>query len=44
VSSFEHHNLDRHGEGWQAERDAIRNEAGWPLYLQRFGDLVNAER
>jgi uncharacterized protein YndB with AHSA1/START domain len=40
---LEHRNLDRHGQGWQAERDAVRNEGGWPLYFQRFGALLKAE-
>jgi uncharacterized protein YndB with AHSA1/START domain len=39
---LEHRNLDRHAEGWEAERDSIRSEDGWPLYLQRFGDLLKA--
>jgi hypothetical protein len=34
--------LDRHAEGWEAERDSVRNEGGWPLYLQRFADLLKA--
>jgi hypothetical protein len=29
--------------GGEAERDAVRNDGGWPLYLQRFGDLLKAE-
>jgi uncharacterized protein YndB with AHSA1/START domain len=37
---LEHRNLDRHGGGWEAERDAVRDRGGWPLYLQRFADLV----
>jgi len=37
---LEHRNLDRHGEGWQEEREAVNGEGGWPLYLQRFGDLL----
>jgi uncharacterized protein YndB with AHSA1/START domain len=37
---LEHRNLDRHGEGWQEEREAVRGEGGWPTYLQRFGDQV----
>ncbi len=41
---LEHRNLDRHGQGWQAERDAVRDQGGWPLYFQRFVDLLNAER
>lgn len=39
---LEHRNLDRHGARWEAERDSVRNEGGWPLYLQRFGDLLKA--
>lgn len=37
---LEHRNIDRHGEGWEASRDGVRNEGGWPLYLQRFADLL----
>jgi uncharacterized protein YndB with AHSA1/START domain len=37
---LEHRNLDRHGSGWESERDAVRGEGGWPLYLQRFTELV----
>jgi uncharacterized protein YndB with AHSA1/START domain len=37
---LEHRNLDRHGEGWETERDAVRSDGGWPLYLQRFADLL----
>src|SRR5215831_5674243 len=37
---LEHRNLERHGEGWQAEREAIASEGGWPLYLQRFAEVV----
>ena len=40
---LEHRNLDRHGAGWEAERDGVRNEGGWPLYLQRFVDVLRAE-
>jgi len=41
---LEHRNLDRHGDGWPAVRDAIGGDGGWPLYLQRYGDLLDAER
>src|SRR5262249_15912749 len=27
---LEHRNLDRHGEGWQGEREAVIAEGGWP--------------
>ncbi len=37
---LEHRNLDRHGEGWQSERDGVGSEGGWPLYLQRFAELL----
>src|SRR6202020_2000769 len=41
---LEHRNLDRHGDGWPAVRDAIGGDGGGPLYLQRYGDLLHAER
>jgi uncharacterized protein YndB with AHSA1/START domain len=37
---LEHRNLDRHGEGWESARGAVGSEGGWPLYLQRFADLL----
>ena len=37
---LEHRNLDRHGDGWEGARESVRSEGGWPLYLQRFADLV----
>jgi uncharacterized protein YndB with AHSA1/START domain len=37
---LEHRNLDRHGDGWEPERDAVGGEGGWPLYLQRFAALL----
>jgi uncharacterized protein YndB with AHSA1/START domain len=39
---LEHRNLDRHGEGWEEEREIVRSEGGWPLYLHRFGELLKA--
>jgi uncharacterized protein YndB with AHSA1/START domain len=39
---LEHRNLDRHGEGWELERDAVGGEGGWPLYLRRFAELIAA--
>src|SRR5207237_4202309 len=41
---LEHRNLDRHGRGWESERDGVGAEAGWPLYLQRFVELLAHER
>jgi uncharacterized protein YndB with AHSA1/START domain len=40
---LEHRNLDRHGHGWEAEREAVRGDGGWPLYMQRFGALFADE-
>jgi uncharacterized protein YndB with AHSA1/START domain len=36
---LEHRNLDRHGHGWESVRNGVDNEAGWPLYLQRYAEL-----
>jgi uncharacterized protein YndB with AHSA1/START domain len=41
---LEHRNLDRHGDGWEDARDAIGGEGGWPLYLQRFADVIASQR
>jgi uncharacterized protein YndB with AHSA1/START domain len=37
---LEHRNLDRHGDGWESERDGVGGEGGWPLYLNRFAELT----
>jgi uncharacterized protein YndB with AHSA1/START domain len=37
---LEHRNLDRHGDAWEGLRDGVASPGGWPLYLQRYGDLV----
>ena len=37
---LEHRNLDRHGEGWESGRDGVSSEGGWPLYLERFSELL----
>jgi uncharacterized protein YndB with AHSA1/START domain len=39
---LEHRHLERHGPGWEPERDAVGGEGGWPLYLQRFAERVAA--
>ena len=36
---LEHRNIDRHGPGWQSVADGVANDAGWPLYLARYGAL-----
>ena len=37
---LEPRHLDRHGDGWQGERDGVASEGGWPLYLQRYAGLL----
>jgi uncharacterized protein YndB with AHSA1/START domain len=37
---LEHRNLDHHGEGWEAEREGVGGEGGWPLYLDRFAQQL----
>jgi uncharacterized protein YndB with AHSA1/START domain len=37
---LEHRNIDRHGPGWEAVTDGVDGEAGWPLYLNRYGALL----
>ena len=39
---LEHRNLDRHGEGWEAARDGVGGDQGWPLYLDRFAERIAA--
>jgi len=39
---LEHRNLDRHGDGWEAVREGVDAEGGWPLYLQRYADVIAA--
>jgi uncharacterized protein YndB with AHSA1/START domain len=39
---LEHRNIDRHGDGWAALREGVDGDAGWPLYLQRFADVLAA--
>jgi len=33
---LEHRHLDRHGDGWEGVRDAVRSGGGWGMLLQRF--------
>jgi uncharacterized protein YndB with AHSA1/START domain len=37
---LEHRHLDRHGEGWEGLRDGVGADQGWPLYLQRYAEVV----
>jgi uncharacterized protein YndB with AHSA1/START domain len=38
---LEHRDLQRHGDGWEGVREGVRGNEGWPLYLERFAELVN---
>ena len=40
---LEHRHLDRHGEGWPSLRDGVDGEGGWPLYLQRYADVITEQ-
>lgn len=35
---LEHRHLDRHGAGWEGVRGGV--DEGWPLYLQRYVDVL----
>ena len=37
---LEHRNIERHGAGWEGVRDGVDNDAGWPLYLDRYAALL----
>jgi uncharacterized protein YndB with AHSA1/START domain len=37
---LEHRNIDRHGPGWEAVRDGVATDQGWPLYLDRYAALL----
>ena len=37
---LEHRHLERHGDGWEGVREGVDSADGWPLYLQRYADVV----
>jgi len=39
---LEHRNLDRHGDGWEAVREGVDSDAGWPLYLRGFAEVLTS--
>jgi uncharacterized protein YndB with AHSA1/START domain len=41
---LEHRHLDRHGLGWEAGRDGVGSDGGWPLYLSRFAKVATESR
>ncbi|UYM07302.1 SRPBCC family protein [Solicola gregarius] len=38
-----HRHLERHGAGWESAHSALESGGGWPLYLQRYLDVVTEE-
>ncbi|UUO03497.1 SRPBCC family protein [Mycolicibacterium novocastrense] len=38
--SLEHRHIERHGDGWDSVAAGVGGDAGWPLYLRRFGELL----
>jgi uncharacterized protein YndB with AHSA1/START domain len=38
--ALEHRHLDRHGDGWESLREGVRADQGWPLYLQRYAEVI----
>src|SRR5438309_1485676 len=38
----DHRNLDRHGDGWEGVHEGVGGDQGWPLYLQRYAALIEA--
>ena len=39
---LEHRHLDRHGQGWEGLREGVADQAGWPLYLDRYAGLLTS--
>jgi uncharacterized protein YndB with AHSA1/START domain len=39
---LEHRALERHGSGWESVAGGVGGERGWPLYLNRYAELVRA--
>jgi uncharacterized protein YndB with AHSA1/START domain len=39
---LEHRNLDRHGDAWEGLREGVGGDGGWPLYLDRFAQQLQA--
>jgi uncharacterized protein YndB with AHSA1/START domain len=39
---LEHRHIERHGPGWEAVRDGVDTDQGWPLYLDRYAAVVTA--
>ncbi|GFG66987.1 hypothetical protein MKUB_44770 [Mycobacterium kubicae] len=39
---LEHRHIDRHGSGWENVAKGVDGDAGWPLYLRRYVELLEA--
>jgi uncharacterized protein YndB with AHSA1/START domain len=39
---LEHRHIERHGEGWEAMRDAVGSPGGWPAGMRAFAERANA--
>ena len=39
---IEHRHLDHHGDGWTGVRDGVSAGEGWPLYLNRYAELLTS--
>ena len=40
--ALEHRHINRHGDSWEGVREGVQADQGWPLYLQRYGDLLKS--
>jgi uncharacterized protein YndB with AHSA1/START domain len=40
---LEHRHIQRHGEGWESVAVGVDGDAGWPLYLSRYVNVVDGE-
>jgi uncharacterized protein YndB with AHSA1/START domain len=39
---LDHRHLDRHGDGWEAVREGVDSDGGWPLYLSRYAEMIGS--
>jgi uncharacterized protein YndB with AHSA1/START domain len=42
VVELEHRALERHGDGWESMRDAVRSDGGWAAMWPAYASAVNA--
>ncbi len=41
---LEHRLIERHGPGWESVHEGIDGSQGWPLYLNRYADLLSGAK